>query len=186
MSDEAQLIEEAKAGDLAAFEKLVSAYEKKIYNYCLRMTNSHEDAEDLTQEVFVRVCRGLRYFMGSSKFSTWIYRIAHNVCIDRHRKSKVILLSLNQPKNTDDQRETELPAHNPSPEVEALRSELKKHLLEAISKLKPKYRSAIVLRDIQQYSYEEIAEVLHLPLGTVKSHISRARAALRESVRPYL
>jgi len=186
MSDEAQLIEEAKGGDLAAFEKLISSYEKKVYNYCLRMTNSHEEAEDLTQEVFVRVCRGLKNFRGSSKFSTWIYRIAHNVCVDRHRNSKMAVLSLNQPKSFDDLRQTELPAHNSSPEDEALRAELKKYLLEAITRLKPKYRSAIVLRDIHQHTYEEIAEILCLPLGTVKSHINRARAALRESVRPYL
>lgn len=186
MSEEARLIEDAKAGSLTAFEELISSYEKKIYNYCLRMTNSHEDAEDLTQEVFVRVHRNLKKFRGNSRFSTWIYRIAHNLCIDRYRKSKVATVSLFQPKGPDDEREVDFDADNPSPEEEVMRMELKKYLKESISRLKPQYRSVIVLRDIQQHTYEEIAEILRLPLGTVKSHISRARAALREAVRPYM
>lgn len=186
MSDENQLIQEAKAGNLTAFEKLISSYEKKIYNYCLRMTNNREDAEDLTQEVFIRVYNSLKRFRGNSQLSTWIYRIAHNVCIDRYRKAKLTTISLSQPKGPDDEREMDLPANNSSPEEEAMRMELKKHLLKSISELQPKYRSVIVLRDIQDHSYEEIAEILQLPLGTVKSHISRARAALRQAVRPYL
>ena len=186
MSDENQLVQEAKAGSLTAFEELISSYEKRIYNYCLRMTNSREDAEDLTQEVFVRVYKSLKRFRGKSQLSTWIYRIAHNICIDRYRKTRLVTISLSQPKGEDDEGEIELPAGNPSPEEEAMRLELKKHLLKSISELPPKYRSVIVLRDIQNYSYDEIAEILRLPLGTVKSHISRARAALRKAVSPYL
>jgi RNA polymerase sigma-70 factor (ECF subfamily) len=186
MSDENQLIQEARRGNLTAFEELISSYERRIYNYCLRMTNNREDAEDLTQEVFVRVYKSLKRFKGNSQLSTWIYRIAHNVCIDRYRKVKLTTVSLSQPKGSDDEREMELPARDFSPEEEAMRMELKKYLLNSISELQPKYRSVIVLRDIQNYSYEEIAEILRLPLGTVKSHISRARAALRQAVRPYL
>jgi RNA polymerase sigma-70 factor (ECF subfamily) len=148
MSDENQLIQEAKAGNLTAFEKLISSYEKKIYNYCLRMTNNREDAEDLTQEVFIRVYNSLKRFRGNSQLSTWIYRIAHNVCIDRYRKAKLTTISLSQPKGPDDEREMDLPANNSSPEEEAMRMELKKHLLKSISELQPKYRSVIVLRDI--------------------------------------
>lgn len=186
MNGETQLIEQAGAGSLMAFEELISSYEKKIYNYCLRMTNNREDAEDLTQEVFVRVYKNLKKFKGNSQLSTWIYRIAHNICIDRYRKAKVVTISLSQPKGPEDEREMDLPADDPSPEQEALRREQQKYLLEAISRLKPKYRTAIVLRDIQQHSYEEIAEILNLPLGTVKSHINRGRAALREAVRSFL
>jgi RNA polymerase sigma-70 factor (ECF subfamily) len=186
MIGETRLIEQARAGSLKAFEELVLSYEKKIYNYCLRMTNNREDAEDLTQEVFVRVYKNLNKFKGNSQLSTWIYRIAHNVCIDRYRKSKIAAISLSQPKGPDDERELDVPADDPSPEQQTLRREQQKYLLEAISRLKPKYRTVIVLRDIQQHSYDEIAEILNLPLGTVKSHINRGRAALREAVRSFL
>ena len=87
MSGENKMIEEAKNGNFEAFGELISLYEKKIYNYCLRLTNRREDAEDLTQEVFVRVYKALKGFKGNSQFSTWIFRIAHNICIDHYRKS---------------------------------------------------------------------------------------------------
>ena len=120
-NEEIQLIEEAKKGDLAAFEKLILSYEKMIYNYCLRMTNSREDAEDLTQEVFIRLYKSLKRFRGRSKFSTYVYRIAHNICIDHYRKSKVGIIFLSQPKNSEDDREMDLPAGEPSPEETALK-----------------------------------------------------------------
>ncbi len=109
MSGENELVEEAKMGNFEAFGDLISPYEKKIYNYCLRMTKRREDAEDLTQEVFVRVYKGLKGFKGNSQFSTWIFRIAHNICIDHYRKSKFTTVSLNQPKSEEDQREMDLP-----------------------------------------------------------------------------
>jgi RNA polymerase sigma-70 factor (ECF subfamily) len=185
-NEEIQLIEEAKKGDLAAFEKLILSYEKMIYNYCLRMTNSREDAEDLTQEVFIRLYKSLKRFRGRSKFSTYVYRIAHNICIDHYRKSKVGIIFLSQPKNSEDDREMDLPAAEPSPEETALQKEQQELLLQCIAQLKPNYRTIIVLREIQERSYEEIAEILNMPLGTVKSHLSRARTALREAVRPLL
>ncbi len=186
MSGESLLIEEAKAGSFDAFAELIFLYEKKIYNYCLRMTNCREDAEDLTQEVFVRVYKNLKGFQGNSRLSTWIFRIAHNICIDHFRKSKFTMVSLNQPKNHEDQREMELPSEDPTPEQEALRKEQQEFLLKSIEKLRPEYKTVIILRDIQHHSYEEIAEILDIPLGTVKSHISRARTALRTAVRPLL
>lgn len=186
MSGESLLIEEAKAGSFDAFAELIFLYEKKIYNYCLRMTNCREDAEDLTQEVFVRVYRNLKGFQGNSRLSTWIFRIAHNICIDHFRKSKFTMVSLNQTKNYEDQREMELPSEDPTPEQEALRKEQQEFLLKSIENLRPEYKTVIILRDIQHHSYEEIAEILDVPLGTVKSHISRARTALRTAVRPLL
>ncbi|NLB40770.1 MAG: sigma-70 family RNA polymerase sigma factor [Clostridiales bacterium] len=186
MSGENKMIEEAKNGNFEAFGELISLYEKKIYNYCLRMTNRREDAEDLTQEVFVRVYKALKGFKGNSQFSTWIFRIAHNICIDHYRKSKLTTFSLNQPRNEEDQREMDLPSEDPTPEEEALRKEQQEFLLKCIEELRPEYKTVIILRDIQHHSYEEIAEILDVPLGTVKSHISRARSALRETVRPLL
>lgn len=186
MSGESKLIEEAKGGEFDAFSNLVSMYEKKIYNYCLRMTNSREDAEDLTQEIFVRVYKSLKGFKGNSQFSTWVFRIAHNICIDHYRKAKLTTVSLNRPKNEEDKREMDLPSEDPTPEEEALRKEQQEFLLKCIEELRPEYKAVIILRDVQHHSYEEIAKILNVPLGTVKSHISRARAELREAIRPLI
>jgi RNA polymerase sigma-70 factor (ECF subfamily) len=181
MSGETQLLETARAGSLPAFEELVSVYEKKIFNYCLRMTNSREDAEDLTQEVFIKVYRSLKSFKGNSQLSTWIYRIAHNICIDKFRKAKINVFSLSHTKDREDEREMELVSAELSPEEKMVAREQQEFLQKCINGLKPEYRSVIILRDIQHYSYEEIAGILNVPLGTVKSHISRARTALREA-----
>ncbi len=186
MREEATLINEAKGGNLSAFEELISLYEKKIYNYCYRMTNSREDAEDLAQEVFIKVYCSLKSFKGKSQFSTWIYRIAYNTCIDKHRKKKKKqIVSLN-PANDEDTRNIELVSTDPLPEDKAIQRERYEKIQSCIASLKPEYRTVIILRDIQNYSYREIAEILHIPLGTVKSHISRARAALRDVLRERL
>ncbi len=186
MNDEALLIERAQNGDVSAFEELVSLYAKKIYNYCYRMTDSREDAEDLAQEVFIKVYRNLKSFKGDSRFSTWIYRIAYNTCVDRYRKGrKLDTVSLNPGKN-EDSVEIELVSSDPLPEEEVIKRERYRKLQACIAGLKPEYKTVIILRDIQNYSYEEIAEILQVPLGTVKSHISRARAALCDALREML
>lgn len=183
MNEEALLIEKARSGNMSAFEELISLYEKKIYNYCYRMTDSREDAEDLTQEVFIKVYRGLKSFKGNSSFSTWIYRIAYNTCVDKYRKNKRInVVSLNS-GNDEDAGEIELVSGDPLPEDEVIQKERYKRLQVHIAALKPEYKTVIILRDIQNYSYEEIAQILQLPLGTVKSHISRARAALCDALK---
>ena len=186
MSGETRLLEMARAGSLPAFEELVSAYEKKIYNYCLRMTNSKEDAEDLTQEVFIKVYKSMKSFKGNCRLSTWVYRIAHNICIDRHRKINATRIPPTQAIDRENGQEMELASADPSPEEKVVTKEQQAFLVECINGLKPEYRSVIILRDIQHYSYEEIAGILDMPLGTVKSHISRARTALREAVSPLL
>lgn len=182
MSGETQLLELAKAGDLTSFEELVSLYEKKVYNYCYRMTNNKEDAEDLTQEVFIKVYKSLGLFKGNSQFSTWIYRIAHNICIDKYRKNKAVVISISPDREKEDDRGLELPSADLSPEEKIIAKERQQILQKCINELKPEYRSVIILRDLQHYSYEEISDILKLPLGTVKSHISRARSALRDAV----
>ncbi len=185
MTGESQLLDMAKTGSLPAFEELISLYEKKVFNYCYRMTNCREDAEDLTQEVFLKVYRSLPSFKGNSQFSTWLYRIAHNICIDKFRKQKAVVVPLVKGEE-DEEREIQLKAEGPSPEDILLSKEQQSVIQKGIESLKPDYRSVIVLRDIQHYSYEEIADILKLPLGTVKSHISRARAALRQALESVL
>jgi len=182
MSGETQLLEAARAGSLAAFEELVLRYEKKIYNYCYRMTNNEQDAEDLTQEVFIKVYKNLKSFRGNSHFSTWVYRIAHNICIDRYRRMKISSVSLSAGGSGEDDKEIEIASNDQSPEEAVITREQQELLQKCITELKPQYRSAIVLRDIQNYSYEEISRIMDIPIGTVKSHISRARSALREIV----
>lgn len=180
MIDETRLIKKAKAGSLEAFEQLILQYEKRIYNYCYRMTNNQEDAEDLAQEVFIKVYKSLHSFKGSSQFSTWIYRIAYNTCVDKFRKEKMVLVSLTQ--NDEEDKDMDLPSHEPLPEDQIVSREQYQALRECISTLKPEYKTAVILRDIQNYTYEEIADILNIPLGTVKSHISRGRAALRDAL----
>lgn len=180
MDKESQLIKRARNGDISAFEELIAEYEKKIYNYCFRMTNNREDAEDLAQEVFIKVYRGLKSFKGDSQFSTWIYRIAYNTCVDKFRRKKVRVLSMT-PAN-EEEKELDLPDGEPLPEEKVLQAEKKKLIQECIESLKPEYKTVIILRDIQDHTYESIADILGIPLGTVKSHISRARAALREAL----
>lgn len=183
MSEEAQIIEAAVRGELSAFENLISRYEKKIYNFCYRMTNNKEDAEDLAQEVFIKVYRSLRLFKGNSKFSTWIYRIAYNTCIDKHRKKKMIhIISLSPAGEDNENKDMDLPYQGLSPEERLLRKEQLMNLQLCIEALRPEYKSVIILRDIQNHTYEEIAEILNIPLGTVKSHISRARLSLRDAL----
>ena len=183
VNQEALLIEKARDGDISAFEKLISLYEKKIYNYCYRMTNNHEDAEDLAQEVFIKVYRNLNKFKGNSKFSTWIYRIAYNTCVDKYRKKrKAKIFSLDY-FNDEGVGNMQPVSDNPLPEDEVIQKERYERIQACIASLKPKYKTVIILRDIQNYSYEEIAEILQLPLGTVKSHINRARAALTDALK---
>jgi RNA polymerase sigma-70 factor (ECF subfamily) len=179
---ELQLINQAKAGNTDAFETLIKSYEKSIYTICLRMLLSEEEAYDATQEVCVKIWRQLHIFKGDSKLSTWIYRITTNQCLDLLRKNKnknKKEISLFQ-KNDDDE-EWMIDQGNEKENVEKImeNKELKEILKEAIYQLKEDYKTVIVLRDINQYSYDEIAQILNISLGTVKSRLSRARASLR-------
>ncbi|MDF2594041.1 MAG: sigma-70 family polymerase sigma factor [Clostridia bacterium] len=179
---ELQLINQAKAGNIDAFETLIKSYEKSIYTICLRMLLSEEEAYDATQEVCVKIWRQLHIFKGDSKLSTWIYRITTNQCLDLLRKNKnknKKEISLFQ-KNDDDE-EWMIDQGNEKENVEKImeNKELKEILKEAIYQLKEDYKTVIVLRDINQYSYDEIAQILNISLGTVKSRLSRARASLR-------
>lgn len=176
MEAEAVLIEQACSGDIKAFNEIVSSYGGRIYSYCLRMTNNKEDAEDLTQEVFIKVYKSISRFNNKCKFSTWVYRIAYNTCIDRYRKKKFKTVGLSEVAQPSDD------ADKFNPELNALQSEKARLIKECLANMKVQYRNIIILRDIQDHSYEEIASILKLPLGTVKSQISRARRALKKNL----
>ena len=187
------LIARCQKADIAAFNEIVSRYKGKIYNYLYRMTGSADDAEDLTQEVFVRMYTSIGTFRAEASLSTWLFRIAGNLCIDAFRKSKKERgnVSLNAPfggsDGSDDEGATrDVPDWSSEPDTLFGRKELGAHIEAALQKLPPKLRSAVILHDVEGMAYEEIAQTENVPLGTVKSRIFNARVALRQQLRPYL
>ena len=182
MSDrEKNFLERAKSGDIAAFEQLIESYQRKIFNIALRMLGNYDDAGDLTQEVLIRIYKSIKSFKEQSSFSTWIYRITTNVCLDeirRRRNRKAISLD-EEIKLDDGDMKRQIESDEPSPEETAEAEDLKRIVNDAIARLSEEHRTVIVLRDIQGLSYEEISEVLKCPEGTVKSRINRARQALK-------
>ena len=174
--DERGLIEKAGRGDAYAFEQLMAAHESKMYAVALRMCGNREDAQDCLQEAMLRVYRALSGFKGQSSFSTWIYRITMNSCLDelRRRKSRTATsldAMLENGFAPSDEGDT--------PEQSSLRSEQRRALEKAIAGLPEDMRAAIVLRDVQGCSYDEIADALSANVGTIKSRISRGREKLR-------
>jgi RNA polymerase sigma-70 factor (ECF subfamily) len=181
-SQDEVLVERARAGDVAAFETLISQYERKVYNLAYRLTGNHEDASDMAQEAFIRVFQKLPEFRGDSSFSTWLFRIASNACLDEIRKRKRHrTVSLDNPYETDEgemSRQYADAADGPEEIID--RQETQAMVQACINALDEEYRVVVVLRDIKGYAYNEIAEMLGLNLGTVKSRLNRARAAIKE------
>ena len=183
-----QLIEAVKNGDEAAFAEIVSRYRNPLTNYLFRMLNDYEEAVDLTQETFVRVYFAIARYHTDYAFSTYIYRIATNLAISEIRKKRRRkLLSLTSFFQNDDGEAQEFnpPDEKSLPDEDLIEAERKRTIEKAIAALPEKYRAPIILREIQELSYEEIAQVLGLGLGTTKSRISRARALLREKLKQY-
>ena len=174
MEDERLAIEAVRSGDAARFEELVLANEKAIYNLCLRMLGNEQDALDASQEAFFKAYRSLESFRGDSRFSTWLYRLASNVCLDMlRRQPEEPTLSAD-----DDELFLRLRDSSPSPQEALERNELRRTVSKALSSLPADFRQAVVLRDVNGLSYEEIADVTGLETGTVKSRIFRGRKKL--------
>ena len=180
--DERLLVKKAQKGDHKAFEQLMEEHFKKIYNLAYRMTGNPDDASDMTQEVMLKLFRNIGSFKGDSKFSTWVYRVATNTCLDELKKSRRHShTSLNTEYDTGDGEITcEVEDTSPTPEEMTEKKELRGMVADAVQRLSPDHRAAIVLRDIKGFSYGEIAKILNCTEGTVKSRISRARASLKE------
>ena len=179
---EQELVAQARRGDESAFEALVTENEKRIYNLCRRLTGNQEDAAELTQEAFLNAWRGLGRFQGESSFSTWLYRLATNACIDFLRKEKR-RQSLSMTVSLDDEeeaRQVELPDERYAPEGALERAEARRAVAEGLKRLTLEHRQVLVMREIHGLSYAEIGQVLGLEEGTVKSRIARARGALRK------
>ena len=178
--DEKSLIERASSGDPEAFNRLMANHERRMYAVALRMCANREDAQDCLQEAMLRVYRAIGGFKGESSFSTWLYRITMNTCLDelRRRKNK-------QSASLDDLLDEGWAPSDErgSPERHALRAEAARVLHQAIRELPDDMRAAVVLRDIQGCAYEEIARALDINVGTIKSRISRGREKLREKLK---
>ena len=183
MREEAELIARTLAGDDGAFAELVEPYEAKVYNLAFRMCANREDAFDLAQESFLKAYRSLARFKGKASFSTWLYRIASNTCLDQLRRVKRTgpRVSLDDPIETaSGTLQREVADNTFEPEQLALRAEVGSEIRAAVAQLPPDHRMAILLREFQQLSYEEIAQAMGCSTGTVKSRINRARSALRD------
>jgi len=180
MSD-GHIIARAKKGDIQAFEELVRTYEKKVYNLALRYTNNGQDAFDISQEVFLRVYRALSGFKEESSFSTWLYQIAVNTCIDAVRKTsrRNEQRLTRSDEDADGQRQNDIADLSYSPEVHYDRQETREAIRAGIAKLSEEHRQVVILRDVNDLSYEEIGNILSLEAGTVKSRLFRAREKLR-------
>lgn len=174
---EQELVQAAAGGDTEAFARLVRTYENKIYSLAFRMCGSADDASDIAQEAFLAAWRGLPSFRGDSGFATWIYRLTSNAAIDylRRQKKQRGDMSLDDEELGLDAVDT-----GPGPQDAAERTEVRSVVAAGLQELSEGHRQVLVLREIQGLSYEEIADVLEVDLGTVKSRISRARSALRK------
>ena len=166
----------AREGDQGAFEELVRFYEKRVLALTQRMCKNPEDAAEAAQEAFFAAWRGLKNFRGDSSFSTWIYRLASNACVDllRREGKQQAAVSLD-----DGELNLDVPSAAASPQEEAERRELREQIEEGLRALPPEYRAALVLREIQQLRYDEIGEALGVDIGTEKSRINRGRKKLR-------
>lgn len=187
-SDESRLVERARRGDVAAFEALISQHEKRIYGLAYRLTGNHEDASDMAQEAFVRAYTSLGEFRGDSSFSTWLHRIVYNACRDELRRRQRQRVSfLDEPMDKEDgelARQWADPGDGPEQALE--RRELQRLVREAVLGLDEDHRDILILRDFQDLTYEQIRDVLGVSLGTVKSRLNRARAALKEALQARL
>ena len=174
-----ELVQTAVAGREASFEELVSRYQRPIAAYVYRMVGDYDSALDLTQEVFIKVYNSLSRYRSEFKFSTWIYKIAHNAAIDHLRRHAVREHALTGSVDGD-RVEVAIESRRLTPEQESERRERCSEIESVVQLLQPSYRELIVLRHSHDLSYDEIAEVTGLPLGTVKNRLFRAREAMRD------
>ena len=178
-----ELVTRSQADDERAFGELVTRYESKVYSLAMKMLRNPEDAEDVLQETFLRAYRGIKSFQGNSTFSTWIYRITANSALMRLRKKQLPMVSI------EDSEDREAPISiadwAPGPVEQLLNKETQKVMEEAIEALPAEFRQVFILRDVEEMSNSEVAEVLDLSVAAVKSRLHRARLKVRNRLAQY-
>jgi len=187
-----KLMSRCQEGDASAFDQLVQRHRTTLFNFIYRFINDRESAEEITQEVFIRIYRNIGKFRPElSSFRTWLYRIASNLCKNelrnRNRHSRIItkLTGANTDEESDNRIE-KLPDTSPGPDVQLEQNELQEILSSVISHLPEKYRTILILRDIEDMPYEDIAKIINKPEGTVKSRLNRARHMLKDKMKDYI
>lgn len=182
LSDKAQhdfmLVQKAREGDQKAYAELLGRYRDAIYFMLLKMVNNPSDAEDLTIEAFGKAFKNIGQYTPNFAFSTWLFKIATNNCIDFIRKKRAATISLDQSNDDPNTTTVTIQSDTPDPEAHMINSQKVKLLREVVNKLKPRYRTLVELRYFKEYSYEEISQELELPIGTVKAQLFRARELL--------
>jgi len=176
------VLENARRGDVSAFEEVMIFHEKLVYNIAYRMLNNPDDASDITQESFIRLFKHIKSFESTNHIKSWLCRVTHNLCIDeiRRRKGKLTRSLDEDIEFEDSSASLQIADDEPTPEETVMLQEDLDHLQRAIAKLPEEYRTMIVLRDLGGLSYQEVAEITELEMGTVKSRLSRARTRLKE------
>jgi RNA polymerase sigma-70 factor, ECF subfamily len=192
--EEAAIVAELKAGSEAAYAWLIGEFQQPVYGLVYRIVNDPADASDTTQDVFLKVFRGMKQFHGESSLKTWIYRIALHEAANRRRwwfrhKAKETSIEPVEAEGSGGAEmamQTALTDHAESPFDNVAHQEVQKRVEEELRQIAEPYRTTLILRDLEEMSYEEIAEVLEISLGTVKSRLTRGREALRQRLTPYI
>lgn len=173
-----ELVKTALRGDEKAFARLLARYKDAIYFMLLKMVNNRSDAEDLTLEAFGKAFKNLHQYSPTFAFSTWLFKIASNNCIDFLRKKKGVHVSIENNDQNENGEQVKLKSKEPNPEEKLIRMQKAILLRKVVRRLKPRYQNLVELRYFREFSYEEIAKELNLPLGTVKAQLFRAREML--------
>lgn len=181
-SSDAELVAQAQRGNPDAFATLVARYQDRVYNTCYRMCRHDADALDLTQSTFVRALQGLPRFRAGSNFFTWLFRIAVNLTISHHRARRRRPLTVLRGPDEQGGGDPPAPDHRDNPVQQVHAAELREQLETALSELDEGFRAAVVLKDVEGLDYETIAQILDVPVGTVKSRIYRGRLMLRRLI----
>lgn len=183
-AEDSRLIKAALAGDQTSFRSLMKKYHDQVHSLLYRMVHDKDEVEDLTQEAFIKAFQSLRHFNEEFAFSTWLYKIATNNCIDYIRRKKLATFSIDKPiESKDGEYSFEIPDTTYQPDTELIAGQRTRVLEEAIQSLPEKYRIVILMRHTEDKDYQEIADELQLPLGTVKAHIFRARELLYKKLK---
>ncbi len=189
MNDDRALVERFKQGDEAAFEILVGKYSGRAYQIAYGVLGSREDAEEVAQDVFIRIHRALPRFRGEAEFTTWMYRITMNLAKNKYRWNKIrgskVNISIDAPlegsgDGSGEERKIDLPDGRMAPDAKSVFTELEQNVRDELDNLPDIYREALVMRNVEEMSYEDIASTLDCKLGTIKSRIARGREELRK------